>query len=306
MLMDIIEQIESGQRKSTLKAGKLDLGADSMPHLPRHSGDRNRTSPFAFTGNKFEFRAVGSSCTIAWPATILNTIVTESLHEIADSLEIAFGKSPTDQKRQAAVSKVLQKVVKQHKSVLFNGDNYDSSWEKEAAERGLANHRTTVEALPALTSKAALDLFKSSKVLSRTEVKSRSVIEHERFAIQVDIEAQTLGSMVRTQVLPSALRQQSELADALAAAEVTDVEAPELREYFEQYTALVGECMRQNAALQAVLAAAPHDPRKHAQHAQDNIRPAMNALRVTCDKLEECVADDLWLLPKYRHLTQLS
>ncbi len=306
MLMDIIDQIEAGQRKSTIKGGKLDLGAASMPHIPRHSGDRNRTSPFAFTGNKFEFRAVGSASTVAWPATILNTIVAESLQDIADQLEAAFGSSPTDQKRQAAVGKVLQKVVKEHKQVLFNGDNYDESWQHEAARRGLANHRTTVAALPALTTKSSLDLFKKSKVLSRTELKSRSVIEYEKFALQVSIEAQTLSAMVRTQVLPSALRHQFELSEAIAATEAADVDPGELRTLLEEHVALVGRCVHLERSLTAAMAHASDDPRKHAEHAQTAIRPAMIELRASCDELEGRVAHDLWMLPRYRDLIQIT
>src|SRR6185369_13634200 len=135
MLTDILAQIEKGVPKRTLRGGKLDLGARTLPQLPRHSGDRNRTSPFAFTGNKFEFRAVGSSAAVAWPVTVLNTIVADSLAFIADSLEKALGKNPTEAKLASAVASLLQKIVKQHKRVIFNGDGYDIAWHKEAEKR---------------------------------------------------------------------------------------------------------------------------------------------------------------------------
>ncbi len=306
MLMDIISQIEDGHRKSTMQGGKLDLGANTMPQIPRDSGDRNRTSPFAFTGNKFEFRAVGSSSTIAWPATVLNTIVTESLHEMADELEAAFGESPSDEQRQAAVSKVLQKTIHEHKAVLFNGDNYEDAWQQEAAKRGLPNHRTSLEALPALTSKASLDLFKKAGVLSRTELKSRSVIEYEKFAVQITIEAQTLDSMVRTQVLPAALRHQSELGEAIAATEAAGIDAEEIRGLLESHVELVAKCIRASRALTLVMETDADGLIESAEHAQHRIRPAMLDVREACDELEGSVAHDLWLIPRNRDLTQIT
>lgn len=305
MLMDIVEQLETGQTKSTKKGGKLSLGARTMLQIPRHSGDRNRTSPFAFTGNKFEFRAVGSAATIAWPATVLNTIVTESLNDVAAELEKAIGASPTDAKREVAVSKLLQKLVKDHKAVIFNGDNYEQAWQVEAAKRGLPNFRTTVEALPALTEKKAYDLFKEAGVLSRTELKSRSVIAYEKFAVQVTIEAHTLTSMARTQVLPAALRHQAELAETVGATEAADVDASDTRTMLEDHVDLVTRFTAALRALEKALVSHDGDAKKHAHHAQDVVRPAMGEVRALCDELERRVAADLWTLPRYRELLKI-
>ncbi|MFN5959286.1 MAG: glutamine synthetase III, partial [Planctomyces sp.] len=169
MLTDIMEQIETGKTSRTLKGGKLDLGSRTLPQLPRDSGDRNRTSPFAFTGTKFEFRAVGSSQSSAWPNTILNAAVAESLDYVATQLEKAIGKTPTPQKLEAAVRDLLRKIIKQHKRVIFNGDGYSEAWHNEAESRGLPHLRDSVEALPVLRSKKCLDLLSKYKILSRVE-----------------------------------------------------------------------------------------------------------------------------------------
>ncbi|MEK6701809.1 MAG: glutamine synthetase III, partial [Planctomycetota bacterium] len=216
MLMDIVEQIEGGVAKSQIKGGKLDLGTKSLPQIPKDTGDRNRTSPFAFTGNKFEFRAVGSSQAVAWPTTVLNTMVADSLDYMCGELEKAIGKTTDEAKVLAAVRGVLQKVFKQHKRVLFNGDGYDKAWHDEAAKRGLPNHRETVSALSVLSSKKNVDLFKRFKVLTKIELDSREHIYLEKYNKQLLIEAETAVVMARTLVLPAAIRFQVELAEAVA------------------------------------------------------------------------------------------
>src|SRR5262249_11201646 len=150
----------------TLKGGALDLGAASLPQLPRHSGDRNRTSPFAFTGNKFEFRAVGSSATAAWPNTVMNTIVAESLDYLATRLEKKVGPKPAAEKLEQAVLVLLQEVISSHKRVIFNGDGYSAEWHREAERRGLPHLRDTVEALPVLGAPQVIALFEKYRVLN--------------------------------------------------------------------------------------------------------------------------------------------
>ncbi|MHC4129515.1 MAG: glutamine synthetase III family protein, partial [Planctomycetota bacterium] len=173
MLSDILDQIERGEAKSTKKGGRLDLGAHALPQIPRHSGDRNRTSPFAFTGKKFEFRAIGSSSSIAWPNTVLNTIIAESLDDLATRLEAETGEGSSGKKLETAVKSILRDVVKQHRRVVFDGDNYDPDWHDEAERRGLPNLRSTVDALPTLSSKKAVGLFKKYGVLSERELRAR-------------------------------------------------------------------------------------------------------------------------------------
>ncbi|MCR9076493.1 MAG: glutamine synthetase III, partial [bacterium] len=173
MLTDLIEQIEKGDTKRTLKGGELTLGARTLPSLKRDSGDRNRTSPFAFTGNKFELRAVGSTASVAWPNTIINAIVSESLDYIATEVEGKLGKNPTDAKRDQVVQGVLKQVVKDHKAIIFNGDNYAQEWADEAEKRGLPNLRSTADALPALQKSEAKKMFRKYKILSASELESR-------------------------------------------------------------------------------------------------------------------------------------
>jgi glutamine synthetase len=306
MLTDIIEQIETGKTSKTIKGGKLDLGTRTLPQLPRHSGDRNRTSPFAFTGNKFEFRAVGSSAAAAWPATVLNTIVAESLDFMATQLEKAVGKNGNEAKLQAAVKTLLQKVVKQHKRVLFDGDGYTKEWHAEAAKRGLPNFRESVKALQTMTTKKNIDLFKKYKVLSKVEVESREHIFLEKYIKQVLIEAETAIVMAKTQLLPAAERRQTELAEVVAATEAADVEAPDARESLEEFVGLVAKFRKAIAKLDQSADAEGHDVHKHAAQIRDQVRPAMGELRELADELETRIPKDLWPLPTYRDMLSIK
>ncbi|QOI99057.1 MAG: glutamine synthetase III [Phycisphaeraceae bacterium] len=307
MLTDIIEQLEAGAPKSTIKGGKLDLGARTLPQIPRHTGDRNRTSPFAFTGNKFEFRAVGSSQSVAWPTTILNTIAAESLAFIAGELERVLGKNLGDpEKTKTAVRAVLQKIVKQHKRVIFNGDGYDASWHAEAAKRGLPNHKESVAAMVVITAKKNIDLFKRFKVLSKVEVDAREHIFTEKYVKQVLIEAETAVLMARTVVLPAAVRFQTELAESVAATEAADVDAGDARSQLEELVDLVNRLRRAIADLETRTDHHETDPHRHAAHIRDKVRPAMSDLREIVDTLEERVAADLWSLPTYREMLQIK
>jgi len=310
MLMDIIKQIETGKAKSTLKGGRLDLGARTLPQIPRHSGDRNRTSPFAFTGNKFEFRAVGSSAAVSWPVTVLNAIVADSLDYVATHLEKAVGKSgaASEAKLQAAVMSLLQKIVKQHKRVLFGGDGYDPAWHAEAEKkRGLLNLRNTAAALPVLSARKNQDLFKSYSILSKDEVISRAHIYAEKYIKQVIIEAETMLGMARTQILPAAVRQQTELAEAVASTASADVDDGDLRAQLEEFVSLASRLRDAISALEKALAGESHaDPIEHARHIQQHIVPAMSDLRDAADDLESQIAADLWPLPSYRDMLSIK
>ncbi|MBX3316586.1 MAG: glutamine synthetase III [Phycisphaeraceae bacterium] len=307
MLMDIIEQVESGKAKKTIKGGTLDLGANTLPQIPRHSGDRNRTSPFAFTGNKFEFRAVGSSASIAWPITVLNAIVAESLDFVASELERSVGSRPTEARLQQSVRTLLQKMVRQHKRVIFNGDGYSKAWHDEAAKRGLPNLKDTVEALPAMRSKKAVDVMKRFGILSKVELESRYHIFLEKFVKQVTIEAETLAQIARTQVLPTAIRQQTEFAESVTATEAADVPATSVREMLEIYADLIGRFRTQTISLESLLSEEHHDdPVKHAHFIKTKVRPVMNAVRDLADELERRTSADLWPLPTYREMLLLK
>lgn len=306
MLSDIVRQLESGSARSTIRGGSLDLGARSLPQIPRHSGDRNRTSPFAFTGNKFEFRAVGSSMSVAWPVTVLNTIVAESLDHVATELEKAVGKGKDGRALQGVVASLLQKLVKDHKRVLFDGDNYDQAWHKEAAKRGLPHLRSTPDALAALTAKKNVAIFGKYKVLSRQEVESRAHIFAEKYVKQVTIEAETMISMARTLILPAAIRQRTELAEAVAASESADVQAADLRESLEEFASSCAKCREAVGRLEGALDHEEGDPLRHAAHIRDKVVPLMNDLREAADELEGFVAADLWPVPTYRELLHIK
>lgn len=307
MLMDIIGQLESGKPKKTIKGGTLDLGARTLPQIPRHSGDRNRTSPFAFTGNKFEFRAVGSSASVAWPVTILNTIVAESLDYVATQLERDAGPRPTEARLLQATRSLLQKIVRQHQRVIFNGDGYSEAWHQEAARRGLPNLRDTVDALPALRSKKATDVLKRYGVLTKTELESRHHIFVEKFVKQVTIEAEMIAQIARTQILPAVVRQQTEFAESVSATEAADVSASSLREMLEIYADLLGRFRLAIIELERLLAE-PHgeDPHKHAVYIKTKIRPAMATIRDLADELERRTSADIWPLPTYREMLLLK
>ena len=306
MLMDILEQIEKGLPKRTLQGGTLDLGARTLPQIPRHSGDRNRTSPFAFTGNKFEFRAVGSSASIAWPNTVLNTIVAESLDYMATELEKAVGRNGSPAKLQSAALSLLQKVLKQHKRVIFQGDNYTAEWHKEAARRGLPIMSDSVDAFPILSAKKNAELFRKYGVLSKVELDSRSHIAIEKFVKQLVIEAETMIGMARTQIFPAALRHQTLLATAVSATEAAGAKSTDAKAMLDEFLALMARFRKALGALEKAAAHQDDEPMKHATQIKQKVRPAMAELRVVVDQLEQAVDAGLWPLPTYREMLVLK
>jgi glutamine synthetase len=306
MLSDILEQVEKGLPKRTIRGGTLDLGAKSLPQLPRHSGDRNRTSPFAFTGNKFEFRAVGSSASIAWPTTVLNVIVAESLDTIATELERAIGPKPTPARVQAAVLAVLKRVIKEHKRVIFDGDGYSQDWHVEAQRRGLPMLRDSAAAFPVLKARKTTDLFRKYEVLSKAEVDSRMHIAVEKFVKQLQIESETMISIARSQILPAALQHQTLLAESVAATDAAGVDCEDTRASLVEFVGMVSELRRATVALERACAHHDEDPMRHATHINAQVKPAMAALRQVVDGLESHVAADLWPMPNYRELLFLK
>nr|MBA3760760.1 glutamine synthetase III [Gemmatimonadales bacterium] len=302
MLSDILEQVEAGLPKRTIRGGVLDLGATTLPMLPRHSGDRNRTSPFAFTGNKFEFRAVGSSASIAWPNTVLNTIVAESLDYVADQLEKAVGAKPTPAKLQAGVISVLKRLIKEHKRVIFDGDNYSEEWHAEAGRRGLPNLKDSVEAFGVLRAKKNVDLFRKYGVLSKAEHDSRTHIMIEKYTKQLAIEAETMVSIARGQILPAALGHQLRMAETVAATKAAGVDCADTTAALRSFVDLVTKLRNATAAVEQAAAHHDADPIKHAAQISRELKPVMTDLRSIVDTLENLVAADLWPLPTYRDL----
>ncbi len=306
MLTDILEQVEKGTPKRTLRGGTLDLGSRTMPQLPRHSGDRNRTSPFAFTGNKFEFRAVGSTQSVAWSTTVINTIVAESLDHIATELEKAVGASGSEAKLQAASLAVIQGILKEHKRILFNGDGYSQGWHVEAEKRGLPHLRTSVDAFPVLKAKKTVDLFRKYGVLNKAEVESRYHIAVEKWVKQLSIEAETLATIARTMIMPAAHRHQLLMAQMVTATEQAGVECGPLRTSLEHYVDLAVAAREALLVLEGELAHEPQSVSAHADQIQQRLLPAMQVLRQACDGLEMRTAADIWPLPTYRELLFLK
>jgi glutamine synthetase len=306
MLTDILEQVERGLPKRTIRGGTLDLGAKTLPQLPRHSGDRNRTSPFAFTGNKFEFRAVGSSASIAWPNTVLNTIVAESLDYVATELERTVGAKPATARLQSGVLSVLKKLIKQHKRVLFDGDNYAEEWHREATRRGLPNLRDSVAAFQVLRAKKNGDLFRKYGVLTKPEYESRIHIQLEKYVKQLAIEAETMVSIARSQILPAALEHQRRLAETVAATKAAGVDAADSAGALRDFVSLVTEFRKRTAEVERLAAHHDADAAKHAAQINKELKPGMERLREIGDALEALVAAELWPMPNYRDLLFLK
>ena len=291
-LRKVFEAIEKGEAGESTPESLLGLGTPVLPPLPMHGGDRNRTSPFAFTGNKFEFRALGSNMPLSLPNTVLNTIVAEAIDELAGQLEseIKGGKS-----LEEALPGVLQKSIAANSQIVFEGDNYSEDWHAEAEQRGLLNLRTTPDALPQLLEKSTIDVFGNYDVLSEREIHARYDVLCEQYAVRLNIEAETLADMARTMVLPAGLRQ-------LALAEGAGVSV-----IAEETRGTVDELVTAIQALEAANSQESHAPHEddvleHSKYMRDSVLPAMAAVREACDKLERMVADDLWPLPRYSEM----
>ena len=301
MLQDIVDQIEKGGAKSTKAGGTMQIGVSTLPTLPRDAGDRNRTSPFAFTGNKFEFRAVGSSQSIAGPNVVLNTIVAEALDEIASQLEPAV-KAGKD--LNAEIQAILPKMIAESKKVIFNGDGYSEAWHKEAESRGLPNRKNTIDSIPDVISPKAVALFGKYGVLSERELHSRYEIYLENYKKTINIESGLTLQIANRQILPAALRYQGEVALSIAQLKAAGVAAPKGQvDLLNELTATIEDLQKGIAALAKV--AEDHsgeDSMAHAKHSRDAVIPAMAAVRTAGDKLEGIVADDLWPLPTYQEM----
>jgi glutamine synthetase len=289
-LTDVIEQLGKGATSSSKKGGSADLGVTSLPVLPKDATDRNRTSPFAFTGNKFEFRAVGSSAPIYWPQTVLNTVVADSLSKLAGELE----KLKTGD--FAGLTSALSAIVRANQQVLFEGNGYSEEWHAEAARRGLPNNRTTVDALPSLTTAKAKKLFSDFGVLSERELASRVEINWERYVKVQNIEANCAVDIASTMILPATAKYLGQLSGASSSRGINAV--------CQRISGLADKLVEAIGALE------------HAQHKAheagsvqaearvfcDDVIPAQGVLREVADELETLVDDELWPLPKYREL----
>jgi glutamine synthetase len=301
MLQDIVDQIEKGGAKSTKAGGTMQIGVSVLPTLPRDAGDRNRTSPFAFTGNKFEFRAVGSSQSIGGPLVVLNTIVAESLDYVASQLEPAV-KAGKD--LHAEIQALLPKIMAESKKIIFNGDNYTEAWYQEAEKRGLPNRRTAVDSIPDLITPKAIELFGKYGVFSEREIHSRYEILLENYKKTVNVEAQLTVQIASRMILPAALRYQSEVASAVAQLKAAGLTPPKTQTAFlGEIAETIEELQYATDRLSEVLDThVEGDTLAHAKYFRDTVIPAMTAVRSAGDKLEGLVADDLWPLPTYQEM----
>jgi glutamine synthetase len=284
----VFDAISTGEGDPHTPASFLDLGATVLPSLPMHGGDRNRTSPFAFTGNKFEFRALGSSQSLAFPNTVLNTIVAEAIDELADKLsELTSGGKDAAE----AVAEIVKESYLANKQIIFDGDNYSEEWHAEAEQRGLKNLKTTPDALPEMLSDQTVAAFENYSVLSKRELESRFEVAAEQYALRANIEAETTFSIAKTMLLPAGLRHLA----LIAGAGVSSLETG-ARELVDELVGALDELEAANsepAELEGI---------EGAIHARDKQLAAMAEVREAADELEKVVADDLWPLPKYEEM----
>lgn len=296
-LADVFEQIAKGAATSSKGKGSMLIGVDTLPVLPTDPGDRNRTSPFAFTGNRFEFRAPGSGQTVAVPMIILNTIMADSFDYMASALETAIDAG---EDFDAAVQRLLTEIITDHGAVVFNGDGYSENWQIEAAARGLPNLKTTLDAIPELIKPEAIEVFEKYGVFNERELHSRYEVRLEQYALTIAVEAKLTAEIGTTVVLPAALRYQTEIAQNVATLKAAGVE-PSM-EVLQEVSAPIAELTAALSALKSALAHSADDAYAEALHARDVLLPAMAAVRTAADALECVVADDLWPLPTYQEM----
>ena len=292
-LTDIFERLANGKGGSGKKVGVLELGTPVLPPLPKHAGDRNRTSPFAFTGNKFEFRAVGSSQSISFPITVLNTIVADAIDALMDSVEAKMKKKMGFE--QAALE-TIKETYAQHKRIVFNGDGYSAAWHKEAAKRGLLNLRTAVDAIERFTDEKNVKLFTRLGVLNEREIYARQEIMYDIYFKQVNIEGETTEWVAQTQILPGALSYLAELSEIEVKSRAVERTIKQVVEATDALSDALEKLKAQNAELGG------DEVHEKAHHMRDNVLPAMAEVRKAADALERIMADKYWPLPSYREM----
>ncbi|MDX1670716.1 MAG: glutamine synthetase III [Balneolaceae bacterium] len=301
-LKDIVNQLLSGGiKKESKDSGLLGLGSPVLPSLPKHAGDRNRTSPFAFTGNKFEFRAVGSSQSISFPIVVLNTIVAEALDELCTDMEKELEKNDS---LEDALAVVLHDSLSETHDIIFNGDGYSEAWKKEAEKRGLLNLRTTMDALPLFSSEKNIELFEKHKVLNEREIHSRLEIWAEQYLTTINIEADTTESMAKTMIYPAAVRYLNELAENVTKIDGLGLATTGPSAMLNKINEGLNDLNKALEDLREAVVSTSNgeDVVDKATLVKDRVIPAMNEIRDSVDYLERHVADDYWPLPIYREM----
>ena len=297
-LEDVLEQlISTGEATHSIKGGKLETGVRTLPELSKDATDRNRTSPFAFTGNKFEFRMVGSRDSIASPNIVLNTIVAEAFADTCDVLEKA-------EDFDLAVHDLIKKYATENQRIVFNGDGYSEAWVEEAERRGLPNIRSMVEAIPAMVTDKAVNLFERFGVFTKAELESRAEIQYETYAKAINIEARTMIDMASKQFMPAFIKYTKTLADTVNSVTAAGADASVQKEVLDEVTVLMGETKKALDALVKVTdeAASKEEGAVQANFYHSDVFPAMEALRAPVDKLEMIVDKEAWPMPSYGDL----
>jgi glutamine synthetase len=295
-LADVFEQLKKGKAKSSKSAGTMHLGVDTLPVLMKDAGDRNRTSPFAFTGNKFEYRAVAANQSIAGPLAALNTIMAESLDYIATKLE----KAPKSKKFEDAVQDVLTEIAKEHSTVIFNGNGYSEEWHKEAAKRGLPNLKTSVDAIPVLAAKSTIAAYEAYGILTKRELEARRDIAFEQYVKAVAVEANVVTEMVNTKFLPTAIAYQTALAQNVAALRAAGAKAD--MTLLNKVTSLIDALNAELGKLEEIRADHVSGLEAEAAHMCHEVLPQLLAIRKVVDALEAVCPDESWPLPTYEEM----
>jgi len=297
-LEDVYNQIKSGHLEGSAEAALMSLGVDTLPELNKDPGDRNRTSPFAFTGNRFEFRAVGSGQSVAGPLVALNTILADSLQWIGDRLEEQLSSGAP---LQEAAFAVLKRTMDEHGAVVFGGDGYSSEWHRKAVEeRGLENLRTSADALPVLERPEIRDLFQRQGVLTPVELESRFEVYAEQYILAIEVEARLALRIARTQIYPVAMQSLERLSRSLRDQEAIGIQTD--RGLAATIADLNSKLVQRSSALEEALAHPPHDTHGHLRHCSDTLMSLIGSLREAVDGLETLVDDDLWPLPTYQEM----
>ncbi len=296
-LQTIVDALESGNMIAENQDKEFVIGVEALPNFPKDTTDRNRTSPFAFTGNKFEFRALGSADTIACTNYILNTIVAKELKEFADELE-------GSENFASDLNKLLVKTIKEHKQIIFNGNGYDDSWIEEAAKRGLPNLVSTVDAVPHYTDEKNIKLFEEFSILSRTEIESRTEILLDNYSKIINIEALTMIDMTRKQIIPAAFRFSKELADSMVSKKAVGVNFDAEKKLADKVSGLTGQILEAADILDGKLIESKEhsDVEDSARFFRDTVFTSMQSLRAVVDELETIMPETLWPFPTYTEL----
>ncbi|NCS84165.1 MAG: glutamine synthetase type III, partial [Cyanobacteria bacterium] len=298
-LEDVFEQIRNGEAKTSTAAQTMNIGIDTLPEIPKDPGDRNRTSPFAFTGNRFEFRAVGSGQSVAGPLVAMNTILADSLNWIAEQLE---AKLKEGIELNTAIQSILKEIMDKHGNVVFGGNGYSSEWHKMAVEeRGLANLPTTADALPVLKEKYIEELFDKIGVLSPVELESRFEVYAEQYLLSIEVEAKLVISMAKTTIYPAAMKYLSNLTSTIASLKDMSIEIDTTT--VKKVAQLADLMMTEVSKLSDAIA--KHDfetTEAHLQYFATTIRSLMEEVRKYADALEAEIADELWPLPTYEEM----